>query len=91
MGQPATLAARASDRRVPCGTVVVTKLAADQRCDRCDGLLVPPHVIGSAFKTLADYVCATCAKPFHWVGDPPILEGFLIDTTDKKARAPNDE
>ncbi len=56
----------------------MTRLAAQERCERCGGLLVPPLAVGSTCARGVDYVCVTCGQPFRWVGTPPTLQAFSI-------------
>jgi hypothetical protein len=45
-----------------------------ERCDRCRGLLFPPHlapdldILGEV-----DFVCTNCGRAYLWRGSPPIL------------------
>jgi hypothetical protein len=56
------------------GTVPVTTLHADERCESSGGLLVSPHVIPFfGLRLGADYVWLTCGRPYRWVGNPPRL------------------
>jgi hypothetical protein len=52
----------------------MTGLSGHQKCESCDGLLVPP-IIAPGFRVPegTDYVCLTCGRPYRWVGDPPRL------------------
>jgi hypothetical protein len=45
----------------------MTRLHADQRCEVCDGLLVPPQIVtGVPLPPDADYVCIKCGSPYRW-------------------------
>jgi len=52
----------------------MTRLAANDRCAMCDGVLVPP---AAAFvhpvPPNTDYVCLECGRPYRWIGTPPQL------------------
>jgi uncharacterized protein with PIN domain len=55
----------------------MTKLVADQKCERCNGMLVPPEVqppiITKVPDDPPDYVCAGCGQSYRWAGNPPTL------------------
>jgi len=53
----------------------VTMLSAEQPCDRCGGVLVPPELyVGEPAPPEADCICFRCGRAFRLVGDPPRLE-----------------
>jgi len=52
----------------------MTKLIPDNRCESCNGLLVPPAITDwASIHASADYVCLQCARPYNWRGQPPRL------------------
>jgi len=52
----------------------MTRLTANDRCNACGGVLVPP---AAAFvdpvAPNTDYVCLQCGRPYRWIGTPPQL------------------
>jgi len=58
----------------------VTRVAAIEKCVVCGGLLVPPELVpGMNVAPGADYICATCGRPFDWIGTPPQLVLRQVD------------
>jgi uncharacterized protein with PIN domain len=56
----------------------MTKLIPDERCDKCDGPLVPPEIAPMGRRSTSDlerpdYVCLLCRRGFYWRGNPPRL------------------
>jgi hypothetical protein len=52
----------------------MTRLAADDRCAACGGLLVAPEAaFGQTAPPSTDYVCLQCGRPYRWDGTPPRL------------------
>ncbi len=52
----------------------MTRLAPDERCVACGGLLVSPDVVAEiAVPKGAEYICLKCGRPFRRIGQPPRL------------------
>jgi DNA-directed RNA polymerase subunit RPC12/RpoP len=52
----------------------MTRLAANQQCESCYGMLVLPETLtGRGVPPNTDYVCIRCGRPYRWIGDPPRL------------------
>jgi RNase P subunit RPR2 len=47
----------------------MTRIIADDNCESCGSVLVPPQV-ASGFKIpqKTDYVCLKCGRPYRWIG-----------------------
>jgi hypothetical protein len=61
-----TITARSSRRQ----EVTMTRLSADQPCEACGGLLVPPQIVtGVPVPPDADYICLKCGSPYRWAGN----------------------
>jgi CheY-like chemotaxis protein len=56
----------------------VTKLAPDEQCSRCGGLLFPPYLApGMVIPETADVICLDCGRAYEWTGNPPRLSVVL--------------
>jgi len=54
-------------------------LIADIRCESCDGILVPPRMIGGpTVRKDAAFVCVRCSRPYYWQGEPPRLNTSAV-------------
>jgi hypothetical protein len=64
----------------------MTKIAADDPCESCGSLLVPPSIAsGFTIPAGADYVCVKCGRPYRWTGNPPKLRTmFTSERQDNK-------
>ena len=64
----------------------MTKLLADDRCEFCGGLLVPPLIMGRETRwPEADYVCLTCDRPYHWENHSPhLVSGCTLNHPDDR-------
>jgi hypothetical protein len=56
----------------------MTSLTPSERCEACDGFLVPPELLDPTEQTALseikpDYVCIRCQRPYCWRGNPPRL------------------
>jgi hypothetical protein len=60
-------------------SLTLTRLSPEQKCTRCNGLLVPP-TLALSFTPVAgaDYLCMNCGRPYRWVGNPPKLTLLVV-------------
>jgi hypothetical protein len=58
----------------------MTRLAPNEPCRACQGVLVPPTIVPSSITVppLTDSVCLRCGQPYRWFGNPPRLVNALV-------------